>query len=393
MRNDWKYIAYLVAAAAVFITLKLVSPRPIDWTITLHPEDKNPFGLYALNQVADTLFSQHTLHRANYTLYEMMDTLNRPVNFFSVSTNFHPGDEDTQALLKNLERGGSAFISAHYFSGLFADTLSLHTSDYFFESAFNFINQSDTSTLRFVNPLLQPFDKFAFPRKNIHNYFDDYDSTATVVMVNDLQLPMTIHIKVGRGNLFLNTTPLAFTNVYLLNKNNYGFAERSLSHLPERETFWTSFYHVGRLDARTPLRFILNSEPLRWAYYCTVISLLLFMVFEVKRKQRIIPIIKPLPNTSLEFINTIGNLYYQSADHKNIAEKRIQFLAEQLRTQHGINLLHLDETTADALVGKTQQSEKEVYELLHAIQHAQSKNQLTAEELKSLNQKIDSFNY
>jgi hypothetical protein len=392
MRKDWKYTAYLLIAVSIYLSLKLLSPRDIDWTITLHPDDKNPFGMYALNEVIDKLFFHHKIHHNNYTLYELYDTLHKPVNFFSVSTSFGPGAEDTQALLKNIGLGGSAFISAQYFSGLFADTLSLSTSDYFFENIYHNIDRSDSSALQFVNPTLEP-KQFYFPRKNIHNYFSDFDSTATVVTVNDLQLPVLIKIKFGKGELYLNATPLAFTNVYLLDKDNYGFAELSLSHLPEQETYWSSYYHLGRMEARTPLRYILSTEPLRWAYYVTVLSLLLFIVFEVKRKQRIIPIIKPLANTSLEFISTIGNLYYQSGDHKNIAEKRIQFLSEQLRTRYGINLQHRDEKTAGALAHKTGQKEETVYQLLHIIQIVQSKTRITAEELKALNQKIDSFKY
>jgi hypothetical protein len=380
-------------AISVYLILKLFSPRDIDWTITLHPEDKNPFGMYALNEVIDKLFPQHKIHRNNYTLYELCDTLKRPVNFFSVSTSFGPGAEDTQALLKNIEQGGSAFISAQYFSGLFADTLSLATSDYFFENIYHNIDRGDSATLQFVNPALAPAKQFSFPRKNIHNYFSDFDSTATVVTVNDLQLPVSIKIQLGKGNLYLNTTPLVFTNAYLLDKENDGFAAISLSHLPEQETYWSSFYHLGRMEARTPLRFILSTEPLRWAYYITVLSLLLFIVFEVKRKQRIIPIIKPLANTSLAFISTIGNLYYQAGDHKNIAEKRIQFLSEQLRTRHGINLQHMDEKTSGTLAHKTGQQEETVYQLLHIIQVVQSKTRITTDELKTLNQKIDSFKY
>ena len=110
------------------------NPRDIDWSITYHNQDKNPFGAYALDNFIQSLFPKASIHKSNYTLYELYDTLTQPVNFFSISTTFEPGKEDTEALLKNIELGGNAFIAAQYFSGPFADTLSLNTSDYFFET-------------------------------------------------------------------------------------------------------------------------------------------------------------------------------------------------------------------------------------------------------------------
>jgi hypothetical protein len=147
------------------------------------------------------------------------------------------------------------------------------------------------------------------------------------------------------------------------------------------------------MEAQTPLRFILVTEPLRWAYYISIVSLLVFILFEIKRKQRIIPIVKPLSNTTLEFVGTVGNLYYQSKDHKNIAEKRISFLAEQLRSKHGFNFHHINEYSISTLAKKTGNSEQAVRELLRSIGMIQSQATISEEELNDLNRKIEKFNY
>lgn len=392
MGKDWKYIAYLSAAVLVYMAFKLLSPRDFDWTITFHREDKNPFGAYALSSVIRDLFPGQAIYQNSYTLYESLDSIRNPVNFLSISQSFSPGKEDTEALLANIERGGTAFISAQHFGGNFADTLSLYTSDYFFETLDKVFDRNDSSLLRFTNPGIQS-GGYHFPRKNIHNYFQEFDSTGTVVSANDLDLPVTIKITRGKGALFLNSTPLAFTNVYLLDRKNSEFAELSLSHLPIRETYWSEYYHLGRLEARTPLRFILTNEPLRWAYFIAIGGLFLFIFFEAKRRQKIIPISKPYSNTSLEFVRTIGNLYYQSNDHKNIAEKRIQFFLEFIRSAHGINAHHVQDDTIHSLARKTGNSEEEVRRLFETFQQIHQKTQITPEELKDLTKKIDSFKH
>jgi hypothetical protein len=393
VRKDWKYIAYLLAAVTVYLVIKMVSPRELDWTITYYHKDKNPHGTFALNELMGNLFPEKKIHRSNLTIYEWYDSVKVPVNFISFSTTFNPGKEDVEALLRNIEKGGTAFIAAQYFMGIFSDTLKLGTSDYFFDTSISeTITQNDSSFLKFTNPKLPPMDKPVFPRKNIHNYFSSFDSARTqVVAVNDLNLPVTLKVTWGKGTLYLNATPLVFTNVYLLQRANYRFIERSLSHLPIAETYWTEFYHLGRLEAGTPLRFILSNEPLAWAYYISIAALALFIVFETKRTQRIIPVIKPLENTSLEFVHTIGNLYYQSGDCKNIAEKRIAYFLDQLHTKHNITAHHLTDEWLHSVSGKTGNSLESVTRLFQLIQTIHNKPSITTGELKDLSKKIDSF--
>jgi hypothetical protein len=50
----------------------------------------------------------------------------------------------------------------------------------------------------------------------------------------------------------------------------------------------------------SPMRFILNNPPLRYAWYLLLLGLLIFVLFNAKRKQRIVPVIEPLKNTSLD---------------------------------------------------------------------------------------------
>ncbi|MBX2960987.1 MAG: hypothetical protein KF687_00670 [Cyclobacteriaceae bacterium] len=395
LRKDWKYILYLSVALVIYLALKMLSPRNIDWTITYHRKDKNPYGTYALDQLIESVFSKGSLFQSNYTLYELYDTLQKPANFLSLSTTFAPGNEDTKALLKNIEKGGTAFIAAQYFWGDFADTLSVATSDYFFDSSFSeLFNRNDSTTMYYVNPLINHNTKYFFPRKNIHNYFNNVDSArTTIVAVNDLNLPVIVKITWGKGFLYLSSAPLTLTNVYLLHQQNAGFVSTALSHLPDRTTYWIEFYHLGRLEARTPLRFILSNEPLRWAYFISLFSILVFMIFESRRRQRIIPILKPLTNSSLEFIRTIGNLYFQSSDHKNIAEKRIAFFQEQLRTKYGIQLHGLNDAGIKVLSNKTGNSEIEVKKLLELMNRIHEKKQITENELKLFNDTLDRFKY
>jgi hypothetical protein len=166
----------------------------------------------------------------------------------------------------------------------------------------------------------------------------------------------------------------------------------TLSCLPDSDIRWTEFYHLGRREAKTPLRFVLTNEPLAWAYYIVIGSVLLFMLFEAKRRQRIIPVIKPPANTSLEFVSTIGNLYYQGGDHKNMAEKKINFLLEQIRTRYLLKTTQFNDEFIGALAAKSGHSKEQVETLFRAISFITSSTMISAGQLVDLNHKIEVFN-
>jgi hypothetical protein len=392
MRKDWKYILYLILAFGLFVAVKLLSPHQYDWTVTFAHDDKNPYGAYALSELLPDIFPENGVRHTYLTLYEIKDSLKRSGNILSISSNFSAGKEDTEALLKHVAAGGSAFISAHYFLGHFSDTLKLSTYDYFFKGG-DILARNDTAVIQFVNPSLDTTKQFYFKRDNTHNYFNKFDTTrTTVIAMNDRGNPVTVRVAWGKGALILNCTPLAFTNIYLLSKENHKYASTTLSYLPKTDVEWTEYYHIGRMEAQTPLRFILTNEPLRWAYYLVVISILLFMLVEIKRKQRVIPIIKPLENTTLEFVSTIGNLYYQSGEHKNVAEKKIHFFLDQVRTKYWLSSHKLDEAFIQALTRKSGKPEEEVRGLITVIIFILNSRDIAVDRLVDLNERIEKFN-
>ncbi|MEL7004536.1 MAG: DUF4350 domain-containing protein, partial [Bacteroidota bacterium] len=329
MKGDTKYIVMLIGAALIFVAVKLLTPKPVDWTITFSHVDKNPFGSYLVNERLTDLFPGREILHNNQTIYELQDSA--VSNLLVLSERLFLPEEDTDALLTMVDSGANVFLAAGEFLGHIADTLEISAVDYFFNKAvFSNFNIGDTSKLTFVNKSL-PQVNYEYARENTRNYFENFDSLKTTILaVNDLKRPVLIRLQKGKGNLFICSTPLAFTNNYLLLEDNSKFISTALSYLPDNDLVWTEYYQLGRMEPGTPLRVILLSEPLKWAFYLTLFTLIIFILFEAKRKQRIIPIITPLKNTTLEFIGTVSNLYFQKKDHKSIAEKRINFFLDKI---------------------------------------------------------------
>lgn len=393
MKKDWKYILYLSLAIGLFLVVKLTSPKQHNWRVTYMHVDMNPFGAYALNVLLPSIFNGQNIQHNYETLYEIKDSLKREGNILIISGDFHAGEEDTNALFKHLNVGGTALIAADYFSGHFRDTLQLSVRDHLFdEEGLRIFDQEDTSSVRMATVYADTSQRFYFKRENIPNYFSQFDTTRTTVLaVNEENKPVAIRMQWGKGNLILCTTPMAFTNIYLLAGNNNQYVSSLLSYLPQADIVWTEYYHLGRMEVSTPLRFILMNEPLRWAYYVAILSLLIFMIFEMKRKQRIIPIIKPLQNTTLEFVGTIGSLYFQHADHKNIADKKINFFLEHVRVRYWLSTAKLNDEFISSLSHKSGIDEKYVSQLVKMIVHIQSQKKISANELIKLDKQIHGF--
>jgi hypothetical protein len=249
----------------------------------------------------------------------------------------------------------------------------------------------DTSHLRFVYG--KPEREYFYRQSDINTFFnlDSLKTDVYVIATNEYSDPVTLRIPWGKGELIINSTPLAFTNNYLLYRN-HRFISQTLSHLPEREIWWTEYYQMGRLESMSPLRVILKNEALSWAYYLLMTALIIFIIFEGKRKQRIIPVIKPLANTSLEFIRTIGNMYIQAWDHKAIAEKKINHFLDRIRTSYFLPPENHEEF-AIMLARKSGNSQEATEAVLSLIKVIQRSTVISSEMLLDLNKKLENFNH
>ena len=72
--------------------------------------------------------------------------------------------------------------------------------------------------------------------------------------------------------------------------------------------------------------------------------LLLFIFFRDKRNQKIIPILKSNSNTSLEYVQTIGSLYFQSGEHKKIAIQKMKVFLADIRTKYKVQTTDFNES-------------------------------------------------
>lgn len=386
MRKQLKYFLPLGIALLLLVVAEVVRPRPVNWAQSFSKEDKIPYGSYVLYDILPTLFPQQHVEPVYTTMYEALPRQGDSTgNYIVINSEFAPDEYDAEELLDFVASGGSAFIAAETIEGDIADTLGIETN-------YNFTGVLDSSSFSLANPALISHGAMHMKRYSLVAYFSQFDTTTVTVLgthadssANFLAIPF------GKGTFYMHTVPLAFTNYNMLRDSNYRYACAALSYLPVQYTLWDEFYKVGRKENRSPLSFVLSSPPLAWAWRLLLASVLLFFVFKAKRSQRAIPIVVPPANATLDFVTTVGKLYFQHGDMKNIAEKKVVYFLEYLRSHLQVQTSVLDDELAEHVARKAGVSIdliRTVFARIRAVQNAQY---IGEKELQELNTAIETF--
>lgn len=372
MRKERSLYILLVILFITYVVVEYYSPKPIDWTITYSQKDKNPFGSYILYERLDDIFP-----RKSISFQTLPEVINSEEHIFILSTNMYPAQVDIDAIFKILNQGRSIFISAQNFSANFLDTLGLEMDINTFEPLL-----TDSAVLHFHNKDIY------FPTTIVNSYFE-LDTSETWNIHGEAMGPVLISKKFGQGKLILSSTPLAFTNYGMLCKDNHAFMAKAFQLLPFENILYSRFYHSGKPESQTPLRYFLSVAPLRWAVYLSLLVLILFLIVNSRRFQRFIPVLEPPKNSTVHFIKTIGGLYYREGNHKLAAQKMINHFQKSLLEKY--HIYALDESTFPVLAAKTGVSLEDVIHTFSLIQTVRHTQQISEETLKNLYEKIKIF--
>ncbi len=395
-KSDRKYVLLLGAVVVGVLTVQALQPAPVDWSPNFTRQGQMPYGSELLFDLLPSVFSGETVRPVTQSVYEVLHRTDKTdLNYLFINLDFSPDATSTKALLAYVTDGPIIFISAESITGPLADSLHLETDvDLAISMALPMEELPATTELHLTRVDEAP--TVLYQRGTVGRYLSRFDTTHVQVLGYMQEQEGTKKVNFirsvwGDGAFYIHTAPRAFTNYNLVTDDNAGYAFAVLSHLPVQATLWDAYYKIGRQGQQTPLRYILREPALRWAYGLTMIGVLLFMGFRARRRQRIIPVIAPLKNTTLEFARTVGRLYHQRGDHKDLAQKKIQYFLDYLRTHLQVDTQTLSPALAHTVAQRAGLEEIRITKLFQTIEAVQNQPRLTAETLLDLNTRIDTF--
>ncbi len=383
----------------IIIITEIVRPKPVNWRPSYTASDKIPFGGYVLYNELERLFKNSEIKTVQESVYDVMvgrDTTERS-SYLLINDFIYFDQQESHQLLNYVDKGNDVFIAANQLNGVLADSLNIYT-------ATDYTIKEDTIAFDFTNILLKG-EKFEYARGMYKWRFTSVDTANTVILGHiaytwkdplaekpDERRHFANFIKTsfGKGNFYVSTVPEAFSNYYML-RGNQDYVANAFSYLGDHTLYWDDYKKSGRVIIDSPMRFVLNQAALKWAYYLTMIGILLFVIFRAKREQRIIPIVEQLKNSSVEFAQTVGALYHQNKDFTDLINKKVNYFFEYLRSHYYLDTNHQMEKLVHELAAKSGKSLEEAKNLMEYIQYLKSKNTHSEAESIELNKKISTF--
>lgn len=366
MKKALPYIIGAVLLVVVLILLLGSGGKSFDQRITLNKKDKIPYGAYVAYNSLPHLFpgAKISINKKAPGFWEdsvlRYDSADQAL--LIITKYFNPSDEELRELFHFVSRGNDVFISAHEYNITTQDFFHFSTrTDYSEYISFGNTNGFDTLNVRLMHP---PFsattNQYQYPGRKYKGSFSRFDSTMSYVLET---LPDTsaimLRIKAGEGSFYIHTAPLVFSNYFLLHKENITHYNQVLSAVSPQvsKVAWDEYFiHKPAYDQPkdpSPFRILMEQRSFRMAIYTALAGLIIFVLLGLKRNQRQIPRVVPPKNDLLEFVQTIGRLYFQKRDNKNICQKMSVYFTEHVYNSYKINTGTMDAEFVTKLANKS----------------------------------------
>ncbi len=385
-------VTFLVIIAAFVLAY---SPKPIDWSLGFSKTETKPFGSKLMFELLPELFNEELISTSHSSINQFFESTTNPANLIIVNNTFKPEETDIKKVKELLLEGNHVFIAAQSFS----DSIKKYFNIDYHERFGSNTGLLDSLSFNLANRQLRTHLGYWYKKGITNNYFTNYDTLQTTVLgFNNVGKTNFIRIKQGKGFLYINLNPQAFTNYNLLINDNYEYAFKCLSYLPNQTTVWDEHYKVKYLNSsgtgynrQSQLSFILDRLPLRLAWYLLLVGILIFFLFGSARRQREVPIIKPPNNSTISFIETIGRLYFSRKNHLDIACKRFSYLQEFIRSKYYINTSEMTDDLYQQLTDKSGIPMRTIKQLFELGDNLTNMQVISEEDLEQFNRRIEYF--
>lgn len=419
MKAMTKFALFIVVLFVLLFLVQLRMPRQFVWSPTFYHADRQPFGCY----VFDSVLRQSLPHgyQVCKKTFRQLDEEHKGEKIAVLFVNYEKifnSQVDVKHLQNIARRGGHImFVSdGHYLNNL----ENLLGIDINFEGYFSLstLQRSLASheevydTLRWCgNPNIYSEQKYPIisslltgsiavdsilPKKTplaymvataqydkeqdslyigpleLDTVYSRYDGNVKVDTIGYVRRLVALSIPYGKGTITCVSAPLLFTNYGILDKNCAPFVFRLMSQMADLPVYRTEAYVNNdemMMEGQSPLREFMKRPALQWAVYLSLLGVILFMLFTVRRRQRVIPVLEKPKNHSLEFIQLIGTLYYQRHDNVDLVKKKFRYFAEEVRRKAEVDIptVNTDDQECRLLAEKTGMDYTQIRQTLRNI--------------------------
>lgn len=380
MQNNRQHIIIAIVAIIIALVFFLIfsGKNKINWEEHYRKGGTDPYGTFVVQNLLEKYFEEEEFTVLKDSINGVLPLEKNAGTYVFIGQAMFLDSADTQALLDFVEVGNKAFIAGKTIPFDLINYIYYDDCEDFYWD--DYLNYQDTiARLDFRHDNFQTdttFDFQYYKRGEAAHYSWSYfdagifcEEDYTFVPLGDIESSLTNFAKAsyGEGEFYFHTTPLAFTNISLLEESGLEYATKVFSHLSKGDIYWDEYSRipeaVSRLrnqssyrtfESEGPLKYVLSQPSLAWAWYLLLATGLLYLIFRAKRRQRVIPVLEKNTNTSLEFIGTIGRLYFLQNNHRKLALQKMKLFLGYVRDRYHLQTKELDEQFVNQLVSRSE---------------------------------------
>ena len=400
-----KFLPYIIAGLVLLLLLWLVfstqqTRHVLDERISFNKRDKIPYGMYVAYHSLFHIFPNASVivNKKKPTLWDSLNISTNKQALIIISPRFMPDETELHRLWDFVKTGNTVFISSHTLS--YDAQNFFNCDDYASDlSLFGLDAETDSLSVKLLSPPFPDQKKYDYPGRQYDGYFGKYnrDISYELGSKNDTNINF-IQLKAGQGSIYLHLAPLTFSNYFLLHGQNINYYNKMLSLIPKdtKKVVWDEYFlhkriSLGSNESKGPLSALMSQRSFRAALWLLIILLALYILQEMRRKQRTIPVMARPRNDSLEFVKTIGRLYHEKRDNKNLGKKMAAYFLEHIRNRYKLSTNQLDDEFITSLGRKTAQPENNIREIISFINNIDETGEMADEHLADFHKKLEEF--
>jgi hypothetical protein len=393
------HIILVIICAGVFFSCTKSNDKLPDLREKYSFTDTRPFGTYTAYRIFENIYPEKfiNLNTKPFSKFYNSTHFDSASFYFSISNKFYVTEEDAQSIIDFVYDGNTAFISASVIDTVLMSKIfsRQENSEWLaFLSGKRFMK----TTVHLLPDEYSERDSFSYYYRPFVNYFSEiHGDRGRITGYNDKGKPNFMVFFWGKGRLYLHCEPRALSNYFLLTGSNYLYMKQIMQMMNKQpgNVFWDDYYNKinYRADDESFSTFsaIMKHPALAMAFWIALALLILYVLFGIKRKQRIVPVINPVQNTSIAFTEAVAGLYLTEKNNKNIADKMIGYFNEFIRTHYFLQVHGGNQDFITALSKKSGVDFNHVESLYRAMQRVSAAETVNDFELLSLNEQVQHF--
>lgn len=359
----------------------------VSWQTDYKYDSKDPHGGWLFKESIVEAYG-----KANVLYYDDLDSLPNDSNYLYI--NYGPNiivPQKKQNQLLSFSENNNSILFICNDIDTYDKTLGLfYTMNYYDSLTQIQFHDLDSISFKFqyyknkIDKISHEFHSAVYP-------VDFVDSTYHSIAFSQDTLSVFVKKQHENGDIHYYFNPYNFSNIASKQADYLQHFNKVFSHFDATKIILDNPKKSDILQSKysdtSPIQYILSQTSLAWAYYLTLVSLLIFIFFRGKRKQRIIPISKANKNTSLEYVDTVSQLFQSQKQNRKLVEHIENIFYHKVRNKYFIDKTHTD--FINTFSHKSKIKRTDVDHIIDVFKNAKDGYDFTDDQLHRLHKKLE----